>query len=78
MKDVFSLEAKLYDKIWGRYDYDSDVEFLDVLFKDYRCKRVIDIGCGTGGHALRLSGRGYDVTGVDLSPAMLKIARGKD
>lgn len=78
MKDVFSLEAKLYDKIWGRYDYNSDIEFLDVLFSDYGCKRIIDIGCGTGGHALRLSVKGYDVTGVDLSPAMLKVAREKD
>ncbi|MEM2058765.1 MAG: class I SAM-dependent methyltransferase [Thermoproteota archaeon] len=78
MKDVFSLEAKLYDKIWGRYDYDSDVEFLDTLFREYGCKGIIDIGCGTGGHSLRLSRKGYYVTGVDLSPAMLKIAEEKD
>jgi len=78
IKDVFSLEAKLYDRIWGRYDYDSDVDFLDALFRDYGCKRIIDIGCGTGGHSLRLSMKGYDVTGLDLSPAMLKIAREKD
>lgn len=78
MKDKFSLEAKLYDKIWGKYNYDSDVQFLHGLFRDYDCRKVIDIGCGTGGHALRLSRRGYEVTGVDVSPAMLKIARKKN
>jgi ubiquinone/menaquinone biosynthesis C-methylase UbiE len=39
---------------------------------------VIDIGCGTGNHAVRLSKLGYHVTGVDISPAMLKIAKAKD
>lgn len=78
IKDVFSLEAKLYDRIWGRYDYDSGVEFLDALFRDFGCKKIIDIGCGTGGHSLRLSMKGYCVTGLDLSPAMLEVARKKD
>jgi SAM-dependent methyltransferase len=78
MKDKFSLEAKFYDKIWGKYDYDSDVKFLDDLFKEHRCRSVIDIGCGTGNYALRLSKLGYDVTGVDVSLTMLKIAKEKD
>lgn len=78
MKDKFSLEAKLYDKIWGRYDYDADIKFLDGLFKEHGCRSIIDVGCGTGNHALRLSRLGYEVTGVDVSPTMLKIAKEKD
>jgi ubiquinone/menaquinone biosynthesis C-methylase UbiE len=78
MKDEFSLEARFYDKIWGRYDYDADVKFLASLFRKYHCRSVIDIGCGTGNHALRLSKLGYQVTGVDVSPTMLKIAKTKD
>ena len=78
MKDEFSLEARFYDKIWGRHDYDADVKFLAYLFRKYRCKSVIDIGCGTGNHALRLSRLGYRVTGVDISSSMLKIAKAKD
>jgi hypothetical protein len=27
MEDEFSLEAKIYDKIWGRSNYDSGVSF---------------------------------------------------
>jgi len=78
MKDEFSLEARFYDKIWGRHDYDADVKFVTDLFRRYHCRSVIDIGCGTGNHAIRLSKMGYQVTGVDVSPTMLKIAKTKD
>src|SRR3954468_8136843 len=30
--------------------------------------RVLDVPCGAGRHALGLAARGYDVTGIDLSP----------
>jgi Methylase involved in ubiquinone/menaquinone biosynthesis len=55
MTDEYAFEAELYDKVWGRYDYDTDVKFLDELFKKYRCRKIIDLGCGTGNHAIRLS-----------------------
>jgi SAM-dependent methyltransferase len=42
-----------------------------------RC-RVLDAGCGTGTLALMLAGRGCRVTGVDLSEAMLDVARLKE
>jgi SAM-dependent methyltransferase len=37
--------------------------------------RVLDVGCGTGAVARAAAGRGADVTGVDLNPAMLTVAR---
>lgn len=36
---------------------------------------VLDVACGTGNVALTASRRGADVTGVDITPAMLKDAR---
>jgi ubiquinone/menaquinone biosynthesis C-methylase UbiE len=78
IEDEFSLEARFYDKIWGKYDYDSDVKFLDELLKEHKCRSIIDIGCGTGNHALRLSKLGYEVVGVDISPTMLRIAKEKE
>jgi len=39
--------------------------------------RVADLGCGTGSLALLLTEEGYDVTGVDVSPEMIRQARAK-
>lgn len=40
-------------------------------------KRVADIGCGTGSVLSLLAEMGHHVTGLDISPAMLKRARAK-
>jgi len=37
--------------------------------------RVLDVGCGAGEHTIALTGLGYDVLGVDLSPSALAYAR---
>jgi SAM-dependent methyltransferase len=39
--------------------------------------RIADLGCGTGTLSLLLSEEGYDVTGVDFSPEMVRLARAK-
>lgn len=37
--------------------------------------RVLDIGCGGGRHALYLQEKSFDVTGIDISPLSIKVAR---
>ena len=37
--------------------------------------RVLDLACGPGRHAITLAKRGFRVTGVDLSTALLQKAR---
>jgi ubiquinone/menaquinone biosynthesis C-methylase UbiE len=39
--------------------------------------RALDAACGTGRHAIHLQARGWEVTGVDATPAMLDQARAK-
>jgi SAM-dependent methyltransferase len=39
--------------------------------------KILDIGCGTGRHAIELTKRGYSVLGVDLSESQLFRARQK-
>ena len=50
-----------------------------ALVDSYGPKSVLDAGCGTGRVALELHRRdpGHDVTGVDLDPSMLEVARAK-
>lgn len=46
--------------------------------RGYDKSRVLDAGCGTGTLAVSLSREGHEVMGIDLSGAMLDIARAKD
>ncbi len=39
--------------------------------------RALDLACGTGDIAQRLAARGAAVTGLDITPAMLRLARAK-
>jgi SAM-dependent methyltransferase len=51
---------------------------VDFLVKELELKpgaTILDVGCGTGRHAVELARRGFAVTGVDLSEGMLAEAR---
>lgn len=51
--------------------------YFPMLWADVRDKDVLDIGCGTGRHTVRLARQGNRVTALDLSPGMLTKAREK-
>lgn len=50
-------------------------ELLSRLPKDLRGARVLDAGCGTGQATAELAARGAQVVAVDISPALVEIAR---
>ncbi len=52
----------------------AEVDFIEELFAPPATARILDLGCGTGRHAVELARRGYAVTGVDLSAGMLAQA----
>ena len=54
----------------------GEADFVAGVLGDPPAK-VLDAGCGTGRVAIELARRGYAVTGVDVEPAMLDVARQK-
>jgi SAM-dependent methyltransferase len=71
----YSEVAEYYDAVVKKYPgyYDS-VLFLNNLLAG---KKVLEVGVGTGTVARMLSEQGFDVTGIDSSEEMLKIAKSK-
>ena len=51
-----------------------EIDRLEALLALRPPLRILDLPCGQGRHAIELARRGYDVTGVDLSPFLLKVA----
>jgi SAM-dependent methyltransferase len=72
--------ADAYDALYRDKDYAAECDFLEGVFRRYcgeSVRKVVDLGCGTGGHAIPLAQRGYEVCGVDRSAQMIAIARAK-
>src|SRR5207253_2862231 len=53
----------------------QEADFLEKVLQLPPGTRVLDVPCGGGRHAVELASRGYQVTGVDISPDFLSAAR---
>jgi len=71
--------ALVYDLVWRTAPYDRFVDLCLEAAAAHRTavRRVLVAACGTGNAALELAGRGLEVAGFDLSPAMLAVAAAK-
>lgn len=75
MKSYEAL-AHVYDRLNKEVDYAAIADFYETVFAHFAVqpRLVLDLGCGTGRMTLELSGRGYDMIGVDASAEMLSRA----
>ncbi len=69
-------EADMYDIIY-RIHYERQVSVFDRLIRMHQLpgNQLLDMCCGTGTHLRIYNQLGYDVTGVDLSEAMVDKAK---
>jgi SAM-dependent methyltransferase len=74
---VFADYAPWYDLLYRDKDYAAEVDFVERRLHDHGAAqgKLLDLGCGTGVHAIEFARRGWRVAGVDLSRDM--IARAK-
>jgi ubiquinone/menaquinone biosynthesis C-methylase UbiE len=75
---------KLFENYAGQYDKETftggtigECDFLEKELAGNKTLKILDVGCGTGRHAIELTKRGYQVTGIDLSENQLARARKK-
>ena len=72
-----------YDRWAESYDDEDnplillEERFLPPLLGDVRGRDVLDVGCGTGRHSVRLAAAGARVTAMDFSDEMVACARRK-
>ena len=71
--------AGTYDALTGDVGYEKRADYLEKLFKKSRIPvhTVLDLACGTGTMTWILTGRGYELIGVDGSEEMLAAAMSK-
>jgi len=82
MSDSATIQSG-YDRWSAIYDHDANPlqalegPIIRAAIGDPRGLAVLDLGCGTGRHALWLTESGAAVTAIDFSEGMLAEARGK-
>jgi len=84
-RETMRRTASFYDEEAGRYDrrwrspvgrYINETQQTIVLDAcDFRDKRVIEVGAGSGRFTALLAAHGAHVTAVDVSPTMLRTTR---
>lgn len=76
------MESDWYKKIWTLdiqnqswvEDTKRQVDFLIERLELRGDERVLDLACGFGRHSLELARRGFQVVGVDITPAYINYA----
>jgi len=76
-EELFSNFARGYDRECFTQGTVQEVDFIEAEIGWDKGVRILDVGCGTGRHAIEFARRGYQVTGIDLSENQLAHARGK-
>ncbi len=77
--NVFERYAQYYDLLNQGKDYEAEADFVHRKIQEYSpgAESILDLGSGTGTHAILLAGEGYSVHGVDISEKMLVMAKAR-
>jgi SAM-dependent methyltransferase len=76
---TYEAMAPVYDDFTAHHDYEGWLADLLVALQAHglKGKRLLDVGCGTGKSFMPMLPRGWQVTGCDISAAMIERAREK-
>jgi SAM-dependent methyltransferase len=72
----FNLYSQYYDLIYSSKDYFAEAKLIfDKL--GLHSLKLLELGCGSGGHASVFSEFGCSITGIDFSESMVELANKK-
>ena len=75
---IYEHVSQVYDIGWCRFA-EQYVSLVSQLLGEYGITqaRILDLACGTGILAISLARQGHIVRGIDISPAMVALAKSK-
>ncbi|MCZ6632725.1 MAG: class I SAM-dependent methyltransferase [bacterium] len=73
----YALWAEHYDNLAGNPVVAGEEEIIEELMGDVKGLKVLDVGCGTGRHAIPLAQKGAEVVGFEPTLEMLEKAKEK-
>lgn len=76
---VFADYAPWYDLLYQDKNYTEETSFVEACLRDHGVSsgKLLDLGCGTGLHALAFARQGWSVAGIDLSHEMIASAKAR-
>ncbi len=80
MSSYIGRHAELYDIFYADKPYEHEALFVHQCMQQYSAgttKRLLELACGTGSHALILEKFGYEIVATDYSEEMLACAKRK-
>lgn len=76
MSHLYNKLAPVYHEMYQQiFDYQKEFEIYKEIFDSYSCKKILELGCGSGCLSKFFIDSGYDYYGIDISGEMLAIAR---
>ncbi|UCF62310.1 MAG: class I SAM-dependent methyltransferase [Anaerolineaceae bacterium] len=67
--EIFKSEGRFFPEPFPRFN-----EVVQI-FRDHGCSEILDLGCGSGRHLIRLAQESFKVYGLDISPTGLHLTR---
>jgi 2-polyprenyl-3-methyl-5-hydroxy-6-metoxy-1,4-benzoquinol methylase len=75
-KELFEEMGIEYEGYPFTQNTENEVNWMVKGYLSNPEMKILDVGCGTGRHAINLATKGYkNIIGIDLSPGLIKAAR---
>ena len=76
MKNKIFSSGDYYDLFYADKDYKLEANYIHKKIQEYNLNSysILELGCGTGKHAINLIKFGYEILGIEKSKSMLNKA----